>query len=562
MSRFAESCTLRVAIALSLASATLISAPTIAQESESESVEHALPPVNPWLAPSASPMAHRNSAQQDSSLTRGPEGPTRTLTEDEIDWFFTGPGHYGALTGVPSTNGQRIDWTSGRNAIVKYDSDSYEVLASLQIGAPPFFTEEQGDAALARVFDAPPEGRPMAAAMLAAQIQRDLVGIYSLVDRDGNFIVGEAEGLTMYGSEDPDDPQSDIVVLRTWEAPPINGKLIGINMTYDGWIVLVSEGGDVLLVSRNFAEHRQVRLNHAEAEVDAYNTNARESGNPGYTWVRNSYPVDEEGGIYVLSANHVHKVIWNGERLSIDEADGAWTAAYPNSSGFGSGATPALMGFGPEEDHLIAFSDGDDVMNVVVYWRDEIPEGWEQLPGAPSRRMAGSVRADMGNPEATAVQTEQATIVSGYRALVVNNEPASTPPNFPPAARRVLVGLTGADPRFTPHGLQMMQWNPDTDSLELAWTSDVASPNVVPFISAGSGLVYTMGAREGNWTLEGIDWDTGESAFHYVLPGEKYNGFYSGLMQDDNGDILFGTPFGRGRIAANLDATRCSRREC
>ena len=59
--------------------------------------------------------------------------------------------------------------------------------------------------------------------------------------------------------------------------------------------------------------------------------------------------------------------------------DGAWVAEYRSSKGGGSGATPALMGFG-DEDRLIALTDGDELMNVTLMWRDEIPEDWENCP--------------------------------------------------------------------------------------------------------------------------------------------------------------------------------------
>ena len=44
-----------------------------------------------------------------------------------------------------------------------------------------------------------------------------------------------------------------------------------------------------------------------------------ESLGVGYGWVRNSIALDDEGGIYVVSRNHMHKVIWTGEGFSKDE---------------------------------------------------------------------------------------------------------------------------------------------------------------------------------------------------------------------------------------------------
>ena len=89
-------------------------------------------------------------------------------------------------------------------------------------------------------------------------------------------------------------------------------------------------------------------------------------------------------------------------------------------------------------------------MNVVLFWRDEIPEGWQQLPGAPSRRIAGMLPAHMGGLKA--IQSEQSVVVAGYGAAVVNNEPAFTPPGFPERYRRLFVSILGAHQAYTPKG--------------------------------------------------------------------------------------------------------------
>jgi hypothetical protein len=329
----------------------------------------------------------------------------------------------------------------------------------------------------------------------------------------------------------------------------VSGALVGMNMTYDGWIILVTEDGDALAVSRDLATVHRTRLANSEGAA-AYSEAARQAGRTGYGWVRNSYAVDDQGGIYIVSAGYLHKVVWTGSALSTAAGDGAWSAPYRDGTDRGSGATPVLMGFGPDEDHLVAFTDGDELMHVTLYWRDALPPGWKRLPGAPSRRVAGMLPADMGDPDRAAIQSEQATIVAGYGALVVNNEPASVPDGFPAGrARSLLVGYLGNDERFTPHGMQKFVWNPEADELHVAWVNrDVSSPNSVPFVSTGSGIVYTVGAREGRWTLEGVDWRSGRSAFHYVLPGPKYNSLFAGVTLDGSGNIIYGTPFGKVRI--------------
>ena len=185
----------------------------------------------------------------------------------------------------------------------------------------------------------------------------------------------------------------------------------------------------------------------------------------------------------------------------------------------------------------------------MIYWRDRVPAGWRAPAGAPTPRIAGQLPATMGDPTRTAIQSEQSVVVSGYGALVVNNEAASIPPGFPPAASRLLVSYLGDDPAFTPHGLQKFEWDPARRTFREAWANtEVASPSTVPFVSTPANLLYTGGVRDGLWTLEALDWTTGASAFHYVLGGSRFNGFFSGVALDQAGRLILGAPFGKFRI--------------
>ena len=50
------------------------------------------------------------------------------------------------------------------------------------------------------------------------------------------------------------------------------------------------------------------------------------------------------------------------------------------------------------------------------------------------------------------------------------------------------------------------------------------------------------------WTIEAVNWATGESVFHYVLGGSKFNTLGAGVTVDDDGRILYGTMYGKVRI--------------
>ncbi|HZJ26716.1 MAG TPA: hypothetical protein VFF40_06860 [Acidimicrobiia bacterium] len=73
---------------------------------------------------------------------------------------------------------------------------------------------------------------------------------------------------------------------------------------------------------------------------------------------------------------------------------------------------------------------------------------------------------------------------------------------------------------------------------------EVSSANSVPVVSTGSNLLYTVGARNRRWTVEAIDWDTGESAFHFVTGSSRYNSLFSGMNIDRKGRVIHTTAFG------------------
>jgi hypothetical protein len=257
--------------------------------------------------------------------------------------------------------------------------------------------------------------------------------------------------------------------------------------------------------------------------------------------------VDEAGGIFIASRDWLHKLAWTGTRLSQDEADGAWIERYSNTAGEGTGSTPALMGFG-KDDKFVVITDGDVLMNVTLFWRDAIPRDWHNLPGQP-RRIAGRLPARMGQLNLAAIQSEQAVVIAGYGGLVVNNQPRNVPWYLPQRADRLLISYLGSNPRYQPFGVQKFEWDAKERRLREAWVNEsISSPNCVPMVSLGSNLAYLVGARDNRWTLEALDWNTGASAFHYVIGGQRYNSLFAGTLLDEAGRIMYGTTYGRVRL--------------
>jgi hypothetical protein len=503
------------------------------------------PPRNPFLADSSYPLGHGDSAQQDALPVPGPDDPGPALDESEIQYAPVGPAQFGAYTSSPYPDGRRVIWSNGLDRIVKVDFETFEVLATRWIPGARRWTEAEADASIAR-FDESNQGiGAIWRAFRDASKLRDLSSVYTVLDADNTYYIADKSGsITAYGDADPTDPASPIVEKGTFQLPvPVTGLTVGMNMTFDGWLIVPTEHGYIVAVSRDFTEHRVVRLRHAEGAEE------KATRPTGYGWVRNGVAIDDEGGLYVASQEHMHKVIWNGGQLSTDPALGAWTARYLNGWGHGTGATPSLMGFG-DEDRFVVIADGEPLMNVVLFWRDEIPEDWEQLPDAPDPRIAGMLPANMGDPALREIQSEQSVVVAGYGALVVNNVPRNEPWYLPSRAATLLISYLGSEPRYQPFGVQKFEWDPTTRSLRNAWVNrEVSSPSCVPIVSYPSDRVYLIGARDDRWTLEALEWSDGRSAFHTVIGGQRYNPLFSGTQIDEAGRIHYGTPWGRVRLA-------------
>ena len=506
-----------------------------------------MPPKNPFLADSNYAMGHGDAAQQDAVPQGGPMGPTRALGDDEIQYSFTGPGYFGINTSGLYADGKRVFWGNGLDRLVKLDYDTYEVITQKYFPGVERYTAEQSETSIAKFDDSNQGFFALYNAFQDAQKLRNLSNLYTLLDKDHVYYVGSKSGLiTAYGDQNPQDSRSPIVELRSFQLPAAaTGPIMGLNMTYDGWLIVATEHGYMAAIKRDFSEHHLIRIKHADGAED------KATGPTGYGWIRNGYAIDQAGGIYIASQEHMHKVVWTGEKLSTDEQDGAWSVPYLNEWGHGTGATPSLMGFG-EEDQFVVITDGQPQMNVVLFWRNEIPEGQQQLPGAPTRRIAGQLPVTMGDAAFGEIQSEQSVVVAGYGALVVNNRARNIAWYMPKRAASLLISYLGSNPEHQPYGVQKFVWEPQVKALQEAWVNkEVSSPSSVPMVGVGSNTAYLIGARDNRWTLEAMDWDSGESRFHYVIGGQRYNVLFSGTLLDEDGRIHYGTPWGRVRLNIN-----------
>lgn len=461
------------------------------------------PPRNTFLAASPWPVTHYNSYAQASSIYPGPS----TVSAQSRKSFR--PGSTGLLTMAVSglyPDGKRAIWCGSISDVVKVvdEPTGFRIVARIQkegVGLGDLFS-----------------------------ISSAISGAYNFVDKDNVYYCPKGRKIYAYGDQQPGNIESPIALLRTFTIPAnaaaSNDKIVGMNMTYDGYVAFATAGGIVGVVDRNFSDFKFINLDNEE--------------------ISNSIACDEDGGIYVVTAKKMYRVQWTGSELTTDETKGGWKAAYETGSnaggirlGSGSGSTPTLMGYG-NQDKMVVFTDGQDLMHVVLMWRDKIPADWSQIPGTPDRRIAAQMPVKFGNPSATKSLSEQSACVRDYGILIVNNELKGS------TGDRLGDLLISGIPLNAPKGAEKFVWDPGSRTLRTAWVNrDISWPNGIPCMSAKSNLAYCVGQSNGVWNFSALDWSTGRLVFTYPLGSDLfYNSAYAPTQIGDGKSLYSATLFG------------------
>lgn len=84
-----------------------------------------------------------------------------------------------------------------------------------------------------------------------------------------------------------------------------------MNMAYNDRLILVTEDGYVIALFRDLTKYRTVKMALDEG-AGAHAEEMETQGRMGHGWVRNPYAIDDSGGIYIVSYQYMHKVIWTG----------------------------------------------------------------------------------------------------------------------------------------------------------------------------------------------------------------------------------------------------------
>jgi len=496
-------------------------------------------PKNSYLADSSWSMAHSNDYAQASSAWAGPAWEIPEQPED----FILNPNTGVFIFSGPYPDGSRVIWIQGPTRLTKIDPNGAKmcVIDSIET-KPPLWPANVKMNAVGKMSN---KTFSMILSKMNLEADRErregeapygLDGVYIVLDNEGTLFQGIGKELVAYGDEVEGDRLSKIKVKRRFEVPADKltrewDRVIGLGMTYDGMLAFVTNYGTVGVIDRSFENARYLQLGEKE-------------------YIFNSIAVDEDGGIYIITDKRVHRVQWTGEKLSLDEDQGGWSAEYEtgwsDSGKFakGTGATPTLMNGGEGEKFLV-FPDGQKVMNIVLYWRDKIPDDWEQIPGTKDRRIAAQVPITFGYPEPETSWTENSVIVRGNGIFVANNQLKDY--EGMNAAQRIVIA---GEPGHAPYGIEKFEWDPKTRTLKSVWANkDISLPTSTSCMCAATNLIYGAGQREGTWTLEAIDWDTGESVFYYELGDRvRHNSGMSTVAIGPDSTIYYGTFLGLIRI--------------
>lgn len=376
-------------------------------------------------------------------------------------------------------------------------------------------------------------------------------GVYALVSHRDWVYANAGTTVSAIGLVDPDDLTSGLEVKAQFDTstviPPMSvlGQepsvgLVGMNMTYDGHIIVGALNG-VAAIDEHLERGQFVGFGDDNQLCT------------------NSLAIDAGGGIYVATGSQtarqpgvMRKLVWTGERLSNDPADGAWTAEYDGGdwppaikAGTGTGSTPTLMGFG-DDDRLVLITDGCNRMKLVAFWRDEIPATARSVEGARSPRIADQREVRAGISEQRPwLQSEQTIIVSGTGAFVVNNVIEEGHPD------RIIDVMTVGPVHAPPRGVERFEWNAREQRFFSAWArGDVVSVSMVPLATGGTPAVFVNGySAEAGWEVTGLDWETGRTVSRIIFGhSNKGNGAYAMLQFFENGDLLFNSVIGPFRI--------------
>lgn len=505
-----------------------------------------LPPNNAWLSSPIYGITHVDPSQSDS-IPYGPPRGTYYITPEKQPIVYGGPVNIMTLA---ATNPDYM-WSVGTDHVAYVCKKSGQWYAVTHINAPAYLspslkpippsTQQKFGTLSAVGMDIKEMDEILKACYGMDYPLRIKNGGYSVCDHNNVLYANFGRGAYAFSLVDPNDPTKGIWISSSIEDLSVfaNGNtsatVFGLSFTFDGKLIVVFNVGLAVL-----------DLNFQVASSWYYPFT-------GET-VSNSVAVDKNNGIYIATNKTMRKLIWTGDKISDAAADGAWSCPYEAPDDMppvikfdtGTGSTPTLMGFDENDDKLVVITDGAKRMNLVAFWRDEIPSGF-------SHRIAGQIPVTCGiNPPPEWIQSEQSVVVYGYDAFVVNNIPADTTALAPVSSNKILVVSLMGPAYPGPTGVERFHWNTQTHQWTSTWARpDVSSTSMVPIQSQLTKMVFVNGYdEETGWEVTGMDWNTGATLHKTIFGKDNYgNGAYAILQYLENGDLLFNSIVGPMRVS-------------
>lgn len=508
------------------------------------------PSKNPFLSSKIYGVTHINSGQTNSVPYQINEGEFKVDLE-KLTPIWGGP--VNNVTYASTDSNFMWSVSTDRIALIDKKGNNWNLVTDIDLPGAKRLTVEQ----LKSISDVKYTSLDFASKHLKQILgpQPGLVlpaGVYALVSSDNYVYANAGTVVSAIGLIDKADPSKGLEVKYKFDvsslipaaevAPGIKRiNMVGMNMTYDGHIVIGAVNGIVVI-------DRQLK---GPGKFYAFNDTEL---------CTNSMAVDENNGIYVATGSKtpkgdgmMRKLVWTGSEISDKETDGAWISPYNGGdwppaikAGTGAGSTPTLMGFGKEEDKLVLITDGQNRMNLVAFWRDSIPASHQQKGGTKSRRIAGLIPIKAGLSEDKPwIQSEQTIVVNGWGAFLVNNLIDEGHPD------RIIDVMTVGPVHPGPKGMERVEWNTEKNEFTSVWTrNDVVSTSMVPLVTSGSNMVLVNGyTTERGWEITGLDWNNGKNRTRVEFgQTNRGNGAYAILQLLENGDLLFNSVIGPYRI--------------
>ena len=433
------------------------------------------PPLHPYMAPSGRSNIHDDGWMSDSYAGPGPRNVAPVTTSSQL----------GGLCGT-----------------VAFDRRGRVETVCLGIGVPTLWLLDPKTLAPLASFALPP--RPPTEPG-TNPLQDYTGGGYFYLDADDRAVISTGERTVVWIAqvEGPDGPAFEQVdSLDLSAALPEGERLTGALPDWSGRLWFVGKAAGVVGV------------------VDGGAISTLTLGEP----VQNSFAVDEDGGVFVVSDAALYR---------LDAAAGGapvvtWREEYantgvkkPGQAEAGSGTTPTLL-----EGGLVAITDNADPIRVVVMRRAAAVDGPRtvcEVPVFPAGESA----------------TENSLVAAGRALFVENNHGYE--------------GFADVASGTTRPGFARVDVRADGSGCDLVWeTAKVSAPSVVPKVSRATGLLYTY-TKAGDspgWYWTALDAATGAVAWRVLAgTGGSYNNNYAGLALGPDGAAYLGVLAGVVRLA-------------